>query len=171
MKDERTLRRLEEVLKSSLNELLPNAIIPYKNGYEAFGEYEIMPEHGVWKVYRCYRDPMEFSSSRVALAWCIAHKLQQIHLYMDIERLDHEKVMLVSDLSVRTRLREQIKNTQTSEIVDVKLSARKHRLEHVETTLTKCVNRAKYLQIRGFNNETARTGRTAPNRTSRQNTA
>lgn len=167
MKSEQTLKRLEEVLKSSLSEVLPNAIIPSGDGYEAFGEYEIMPESGRWQVYRDRRDPLEFSSSRVALAWCIAHKFHQTLLCVDIERLDDEKIMLVSDLAVRTRLKERLKDPQTAEIVETKLTTRRLRLEYVETTLTKCVNRAKYLQIRGFNNETARTGRPASNRTSR----
>lgn len=167
MKSEQTLQRLEEVLKTSLSEVLPNAIIPSGNGYEAFGEYDIIPESGRWQVYRDRRDPLEFSSSRVALAWCIAHKFHQTLLCIDIERLDDEKLMLVSDLAVRTRLKERLKDPQTAEIVESKLTTRRRRLEYVETTLTKCVNRAKYLQIRGFNNETARTGRSASNRTSR----
>lgn len=167
MKSEQTLQRLEEVLKPSLSEVLPNAILPTGNGYEAFGEYEIMPESGRWQVHRSRRDPVEFSSSRVALAWCIAHKFHQLLLYMDIERLDREKLALVADLAVRTRLKERLKDPQTAEIVEAKLTTRRRQLEYIETTLTKCVNQAKYLQIRGFNNETARTGRPASNRTSR----
>lgn len=167
MKTDTTFQRLEEVLKPSLSEVLPNSILPSGQGYEAFGEYEIMPELGRWHVYRSHRDPLEFSSSRVALAWCIAHKFHQTLLCVDIERLDNEKAMLVADIAVRTRLKAQFKDPQTAEIVESKLTTRRHRLEFVETTLTKCVNRAKYLQIRGFNNETARIGRSASNRTSR----
>jgi hypothetical protein len=37
----------------------------------------------------------------------------------------------------------------------------------LENQLTKCVNWAKYIQQRGFDNETARTGRSQPNKTSR----
>jgi hypothetical protein len=49
----------------------------------------------------------------------------------------------------------------------LKVEHRREQLARVSDQLTKCVNLAKYWQIRGFNNETARTGRSASQRTSR----
>jgi len=40
-------------------------------------------------------------------------------------------------------------------------------MEAVDAELEKCLNSAKYIQIRGFTNETARTGRTVANKTNR----
>lgn len=162
-----TPERMQQVLGASLAEVMGNMILPLGSGYEAFGNYVIQPVNDEWQVQRSRRDPLAFSSSRTALAWCIADKLRQTQLSMDIQRLDAEKTAITADITARARLRGRMRASDLAEAVDVKLETRRQRLAGVEATLTKCVNQAKYLQIRGFNNETARAGRTSPHRTNR----
>lgn len=164
MKTDKNLQRLQEIVEPGIGELIMNAIIPDGSGYSAFGCYDIYSQSDRWYVAKTLRDPIEFSSSRTALGWCIADKYNQIQLSSDIARLDREKRMLSSDISVRAKLRDRITNPDLKETIDVKLSTRRHRLEYVESRLNKCVSHAKYLQIRGFNNETSRIRRTTSNR-------
>jgi hypothetical protein len=60
-----------------------------------------------------------------------------------------------------------LRESARREAVHSKIDSRKYRLRCIAEQLDKCINLAKYWQIRGFNNETARTGRTPPHRTNR----
>ena len=66
----------------------------------------------------------------------------------------------MKDFDVRSNLVGKFKNSEHRTIVELKLRTRKDRLKLLDNELSKCINLAKYWQIRGFNNETVRTGRT-----------
>jgi signal recognition particle GTPase len=102
-----------------------------------------------------------------ALSWCIADKYQQHHLSTDIMRLEQQKLLLTADIRTRSTLNARIRSQDLRESVEAKIATRRARLQIVDERLTKCVNLAKYWQQRGFNNETARTGRTPSHRSSR----
>ena len=161
------MRRLQQVLEPELLQILPNAILPQDDGYLAFGRYLIKKDSNRWIVCQDRRDPREFGSARTALSWCIAEKNHQYHVSSQIQKLDQERSMLASDIDTRAHLQSKIRDSHLREAVDAKISNRKHRLHWVQTSLDKWVNVAKYWQIRGFNNETSRTGRSPSHRTNR----
>jgi len=167
MKRQDYLQRLQQVLEPELMHMLSNAILPDGPGYLAFGRYHLSRENSAWTVAQTGRDARGFSSARSALAWCIADKFQQHHIKQQITNLDSEKIMLTADIDVRAGLQQRMRSQDLRSAVDAKLHGRRDRLRQVETRLDKCINLAKYWQIRGFNNETARTGRTPSHRSSR----
>ena len=169
MKSTDHMRQLQQVLEPELLLVLPNSIFYNDDGsYLAFGRYTIsrQADH-TWSVSQERRDPKQFSSARTALSWCIADKNRQHHVSAEIQRLDQERSLLAADIETRAHLHARIKGTDLREAVSAKITSRRQRLHWVQTSLDKWVSAAKYWQIRGFNNETSRTGRTPPHRTNR----
>lgn len=159
--------KLEKILSEEFSALEHNTLF-YENGqYHAFGIYEIQRTDQGVRVSK-YSCPVQcFRDTRTALSWCIADKYQQYVLAQQLVSLDHSKDLLENDIAIRTALLNNIKQSFTREAVFLKIDTRRRKLKHVDNELDKCINLAKYWQIRGFNNETQRTGRTASNRTSR----
>jgi hypothetical protein len=58
---------------------------------------------------------------------------------------------------VKSGVADQGRNEDFYEIVNIKIQPKVSQFNLVNSELEKCVKSAKYLQIRGFNNETART--------------
>ena len=71
------------------------------------------------------------------------------------------------DVSIVLDFKKLINKWEFRDSIGTKLETKIIRKKQVENELAKCVNWAKYCQQRGFNNETARTGRNQPNKTSR----
>jgi hypothetical protein len=164
---QQAVQRLEKLLEQDLENLKNTAIIKDGSKFYAFDRYVIEPESRQYRVTKYSCDVGLFDSLRSATSWCIADKYNQIQLCMDLKRLDHHKFLLGSDIAAREALGRRTQDPIRREIVDAKLATKKTQLRAISEQLDKCVNLAKYWQIRGFNNETARTGRTASNRTSR----
>ena len=81
--------------------------------------------------------------------------------------VDQKLTALGNDIASRTAIAEKSKHFEFRDRVGTKLETKIIRKKQLENQLAKCVNWAKYCQQRGFNNETARTGRGQPNKTSR----
>jgi len=168
MTSETDMRRLQQVLEPELLQVLPNSIfVQGDHHYLAFGRYEIQRDQHRWSVQRERRDPKYFTSARTALGWCIADKHCQHHVAAEIERLDEERSLLSADIETRQHLHSRMRDPGLREAVTAKIDSRRQRLNWVQTSLDKWITAAKYWQIRGFNNETSRTGRTSPHRTNR----
>jgi len=161
------MRRLQQLLEPEILQILPNAILPQGDGYLAFGRFQIEKQQDRWTVAQPLRDTRDFGSARAALSWCIAEKHQQHHISTEIQRLDREKSLLTADIETRAHLQSKIRDIRAREAVGAKIESRRQRLQWVQTSLDKWVNVAKYWQIRGFNNETSRTGRSPSHRTNR----
>jgi len=108
-----------------------------------------------------------FNSSKTAVSWCIADKFRQLNLARDLLTLDQKLGNITNDISVRAAIADRSTRWEFRDPVGVKLETKIIRKKLLENQLSKCVDSAKYLQQRGFNNETARTGRSQPNKTSR----
>jgi len=167
MKKHQALARLQQLIEPDLLALERNIIIADGAGFAVFGCYRIDPHSGHYRVSKHGDDRGEFSAVPTALSWCIADKYQQHDLSTNIMRLEQQKLLLQADLHTRTILGKGIRSQHLRESVEAKIATRKSRLQLVDERLTKCVNLAKYWQQRGFNNETARTGRTSSHRSSR----
>jgi hypothetical protein len=167
MKKHQALKKLQDIVSADLPELERNSIIRDGKDTLVFGRYRIIPQNGMFQVLRRSDAIGEFSSTRLALSWCIADKYQKFSLANDIIRFSRQQNFLTADLRVRSTLSKNIRHPQWRENVEIKLQNKKYQLQHIEFQLDKCVSLAKYWQLRGFNNETARTGRTPPPRASR----
>lgn len=168
MKKQQAINKLLNLVKDDIPQLEKNSIIPQDSGYLAFGKYHISPPvDGIVTVHKQTQLCGEFNNVKTALSWCIADKFRQFKLADQILQLEKQIIMVVADLHVRSTLASRFKTPGQRSATEPKLSARRYRLTQLNHHLDKCVNLAKYWQIRGFNNETARTGRQASYRTNR----
>jgi len=167
MKKHQALARLKQLIEPELLALERNIIIPDGAGFLVFAHYRIDPHQDHYRVSKHGHERGEFATVPTALSWCIADKFQQYNLSTDIIRLEQQKLLLQADIHTRAALSKGIRSADLRENVEVKIATRRSRLQIVNERLTKCINLAKYWQQRGFNNETARTGRTPSHRSSR----
>ena len=159
--------RVEQLALESLDLVKNNLIWQENNRYHVFGRYEMTITERGCEMVSDRHDTHIFSSSRSALAWCIADKYQRLDVAQEIRALDQRKQMVEADIRVRSHLAQRQADAQRRESTMLKVQHRCQQLEQIKDRLDKCIGLAKYWQIRGFNNETARTGRSAPQRTNR----
>jgi hypothetical protein len=84
----------------------------------------------------------------------------------EIQHLDFTLLRLRNDIEVRSS-QAQKSYGNFWETVSAKAAHKRSQSQQIENELTKCINSAKYWQLRGSNNETARTGRNTPYKTNR----
>ena len=161
-------REFEQAIRQELRDIMPNVILPQDNGtYEVFGKYQIIPERPGYTVMCHATNVGVFNTSRTALSWCIADKYKHYNLANDIWLLDSKLSFLTNDINARATIADRSKSPDFRENIGIKLETKLMQKKIVENQLNNCVDSAKYLQQRGFNNETQRIGRGQPNKTSR----
>ena len=164
MKDQ----ELEAWVRSELRTVMPNFIWRNDHGdYELFGKYRIVSTRPGYTVYCAANAIGDFSSTRTAVSWCVADKYRNYNLARDILRTDSRLSAVANDIFVRLGVASRSKRPEFRESIDTKLETKIIRRKELEQQLSKYVNLAKYLQQRGFDNETARSGRATKNQTSR----
>jgi hypothetical protein len=80
---------------------------------------------------------------------------------------DNKLAALTQDINTRAAAGDRSQDPAWRETILTKLETKIIQKKLLENQLTKCVDWAKYIQQKGFDNETARTGRSQPNKTSR----
>jgi len=161
-------QEFDRMFRQEFKSITPNLIWQDDDGaYEAFGKYRIVPERPGYRVFCSATDVGVFNSTRSALSWCIADKNKAYNTAREILNLDNQLSALTTDIAVRSAVGERSKQWDFRDSIGAKLETKIIRKKQVENELTKCVNWAKYIQQRGFENETARTGRNQPNKASR----
>jgi len=164
MKDQ----ELEAWVRSELRTIMPNFIWCNDAGeYELFGKYRIVPTRPGYTVYCLANAVGDFSSTKTAVSWCVADKYRNYNLARDILRTDNRLSAVSNDVFVRMGVANKSKRAEFRESIDTKLETKIIRKKELEHELSKYVNLAKYLQQRGFDNETARSSRATKNQTSR----
>jgi hypothetical protein len=162
-------RDFERMIRQELRDIMPNVILHCDdNTYEVFGKYQIILQHPGYLVMCHATEVGFFNNTRTALGWCIADKYGDYNLARNLLTLDTKLAYLNNDINARANLADKSQRWEFRESVGTKLETKLINKKFVENHLNKCINLAKYLQQRGFNNETARTGRGQPNNTSRQ---
>lgn len=152
-------QKLERFAETQTRAVLNNSIIPVDNGYLVFGKYVVRQQGPEFIVYN-YDDLVgTFSSKKTAISWCIADRYKQYKLSFEIRSLDSKKSQLSADITTRRRLGELAKSSAATELIETKLEPKIRYYNSVKAELEKCINSAKYLQLRGFSNETARSSR------------
>lgn len=161
--------KLESWIRKELGSVLPQVIWKNDAGtYEVFGKYRIVPKKHGYVVFSRATEIGKFSSTRSAISWCVADKHQRFNLARWIMHTDQQLDNLHNDIIVRANMIERGRRPQWREDVGTKLQSKIVRRFHLENQLDKYVKMAKYLQLQGFNNETARTSRNGTHKTSRQ---
>lgn len=159
--------RLESIITPDLEVIKNNLMVKEQDQYSVFGNYVLKSiDHGV--EVRCLGVlKHNFSGFRSAVSWCIADKFRQFRLSEEIERLDEQQFRLNNDIIVIRGILKDLTDVDQKTIVETKLQDKRLKLDLVRNRLLKCVDRAKYWQIRGFNDEIARSRRQASNTTNR----
>ena len=159
---------VERIFYHEFKDILPNTIWKNDDGsYNVFGKYRIITQKFGYKVTCAATDVGIFTSTKTALSWCIADKNAAYNLAREILETDIKLGLLNNDIKIRANLADRSKSPDFRETQGTKLETKIIRKKQLENQIAKCVSWAKYCQQRGFNNETARTSRTQPNKTSR----
>ena len=168
MKNTNVVQRLEHLLKPEWDIAEKNAIIQHDSGYNVFGKFELrQEEHGITVWFK--QDQVHwFSSSKSAVSWCVAEKYNKFALSREIALADSDTSRLLNDVVISQELLSTMHDRERRSIARHKLEHKQTQLKQAQERLAKCINLAKYFQIRGFNDELARTRRQAPNPTNRQ---
>ena len=161
-------QEFDRMFRQEFKDITPNLIWQNDLGeYEVFGKYRIVPERPGYRVFCSATEVGIFNSTKSALSWCIADKVNAYNTARDLLILDNKLGALTADIATRTAIGERSTKWEFRDSIGTKLETKLIRKKQVENELAKCVNWAKYIQQRGFNNETARTGRNQPNKASR----
>ena len=150
-------QKFESWAEHELNRTLHNTIIEDdRGGYIVFGFYHLYPENNLFVVETFTDIIHSFASKKSALAWCTADRRGRYNLANQILNLDRRKQQLTTDIVSRQSVGTKSRNQDFVEIVNTKLEPKIQMLQSVVSELEKCIGSAKYIQIRGFTNETAR---------------
>jgi hypothetical protein len=148
-------QKLERWAEHALRRNIEKIIVPDdNNGYIVFGRYHIRPENSGFTVSNWDRDIHTFGSKRAAMSWCVAEKRNQFKLANEIITLDRKDQQLSADIHCRRGVASRGRHESFYEIVNMKIQPKIDVYNQVHSELEKCINQAKYLQIRGFSNET-----------------
>ena len=154
MNQEQKLERwAEREIQRNLHKMI---IDDEQGGYVAFGKYYIRPLNNKFVVETWDREIHGFANKRTAISYCVADKVNHLNLANQILNLDRKQQILESDINTRRSLGGRSRSKEFAEIVNTKLQPKIDQHRMVVSELEKCINSAKYIQIRGFNNETAR---------------
>lgn len=147
-----------DTARNDLTQLQGNLILPIDGGYSVFGVYTLTLDNSDVIVTKSTKFIDRFTSKKTALSWCIADKYNQQKLALQIELLDFK--FRVAEQAVRTRELALAQANANKDVILAKLAHRKQQKFYAQAELEKCVKQAKYLQIRGFANDTQRNSRT-----------
>jgi hypothetical protein len=149
-------QKLERWAERELERNLKHMIVSSEAGsYVAFGQYHIQPHDLGYSVSTWDRLIHVFSNKRTAISWCVADKYHQYNLANNLQALDKKRQQLASDIHCRRAQAQQGRTEDFYETVNTKIQPKQELLDSVTAELEKCINSAKYLQLRGFSNETA----------------
>lgn len=159
MKKSPNIDRVEQFVIEQYDQVKQNIIIKDNGVYYVFDAYTIKTvDKNTFIVEKTCHDPKTFGVLKSAISWCIADKFGQLGLSIRIQHLDQLRSAMLDDLQVRQELAKNIKDSDRKEAIEYKIRFKKHSFELVEKQLSKCINLAKYWQIKGFNrDETSRT--------------
>ena len=140
----------------------PNSILKSNDFIQAFGVYAIYKYDNLYKVYKNQVSVTYTFSAKTALAWCIADKYHLKSLKNKITELDKSLAYKQSEIQfLKNAIHSSIESSRKY-IIEDKLQTIVMKLHHDKNQLNKCLNSAKYYQLKGFENETSRLGIKSP---------
>lgn len=151
-----SFNKISDLARQELPKLLDNVILEDDNGWKVFNEFKLERSGSGFLVKQYLRKIAIFSNKRTALSWCILSKKNRNQDAAKLEHLDSYKLRLLNQIDCLRRQLLEIKDYNLQELVYSKLISEESKLEQTKLELDKCVNLAKYCQLQGFYNETAR---------------
>lgn len=150
-------KKLAQFTEQQIRKHAQRMLVPQPDGsLVAFGKYLIKQQQHQFAVYTWDRKQGDFSSQRSALGWCSAERHRQYNLSNEIRQLDHAVDHLTADIQHTSTTLKRSQNFDFCDILQVKLDHKRQRLTYVKNELEKCLSRAKYIELKDFQNETAR---------------
>jgi len=143
----------EREIRRNMHQLI---IDDAQGGYIVFGKYYLEPKPQGFAVSTRTKTIHNFASKRSAVSWCVADHVNHLNLANQILVLDRKQQILSNDINTRRALSNRSRTEDFAEIVNTKMQPKISQHEMVTAELEKCINSAKYIQIKGFNNEIAR---------------
>ena len=150
-------RKLEAFAEREINNLADNLVLQDGDCYFLFGRYDLTRSDHSVQVQDRNTPVGTFSSTKTAVAWCIADKYNQLNVSRLIQQLDQERTRYINDIDTKRQLMAKSQDAEFRDTVFIKITNQQRQRQAIETELNKYVNLAKYWQYRGFNNETQRT--------------
>lgn len=151
--DKLNFDQLLSLARVELENLSNDLIYKTEQGYRAFKTYDIIKKNNLYDVFKNGDLQANFASTRSALAYCIADKNNRYNLAREIKQLDQQLVNYDQSITPRRALAQRC-NASQAEVLESKIQHRQQQRYIVKRELEKCVNLAKYLQLRGFQNDT-----------------
>ena len=159
---------IERWITQEFRHMLPDLVWQNEYGeYEAFGKYRIVSQNPGYKVYIGDDEQGFFNSTRTAISWCVADKYRRYNLARELLTFDNMLTTITNDIFVRAGVANKTRDPWTKENIEIKLEPKIIQKKELEQQLAKCVNWAKYLQQKGFENETSRSGSATTIKTNR----
>jgi|688.fasta_scaffold369783_2 hypothetical protein len=154
--------RIKRILGDTAASAKDNSIINTDRGFLVFDKYRIIDSDGIVQVLCRENLISNFTSKKTALSWCILDKFNQVIKAQEILELDSKRQQIQADLSVKQKLYKHYSDPVIRDSVAAKISQKEQLLFFINSRLEKCVNVAKYWQLKGFNDEIARTKHSTP---------
>jgi hypothetical protein len=136
----------------------PNALFRAGNDIHAFGRYLIHRTEDSYQIFRGATLAAETDTSKVALCWCIADKLNKHELTQEILWADQAVAWRAKEIEYYRHTLDISQDSVKKYVISDRLTDAQLKLRYARERLDKCLNLAKYWQHKGFNDETARTG-------------
>jgi hypothetical protein len=150
-------QKFEQWAERALSQKLDQIMFGNDNdGWVVFGRYHIKPSSQDYQIWHYKNLVSRLYSKRSAISWVIAEHHKQHNLSRQIETLDHKKQLISGDIKCRSELARRSASADFKEMVNTKLEKKLAQNHAVSAELEKCISSAKYIQLRGFPNETAR---------------
>lgn len=161
IKQKLTADKLRNLILSNIKDSLPSTVVKVnKDVYKLFGLYTVnVVDRNTVKVKRQGETVKHFASLKAAISWCSADNYGEAHLARNIAILDNDQQRIKNDIMFSI---EQVKqNKANRSVVSLKIDYKKEILSRVTSDLHSCISKAKYIQIKEFDNEIERFRRSA----------
>lgn len=151
-------QKLNQFAKKELLRNLRQFVLQDDDGsVVAFGQYLIERADTGFMVRTLNDAEYYFSDSRTALTWCTLDKMRLYSEACQVAALERKRQLLEADIYCMKGTIRRVKNSYLKDTLAAKISPKQGQHRAIMSELEKLANRAKYLQIKGFSNETART--------------
>lgn len=155
----KTNTRVKKFAQEEFKHILPVIIWQSDdNEYEVFGYYKVVVDHPRCTVFINNDEQGTFNSTRTAISWCIADKYKRYNLARDLLSYDNMLAHVTNDIFVRAGIANKTRDPVLKESIEVKLEPKILHKNELKNQIDKCVNWAKYLHQKGFENEAPRPG-------------
>jgi len=162
-----TIRKIARQVLTQ-DDLAKRIIIQKGNTYRAFDKYTIEETQEGWKVAGdTFDNLLFFNTAKIALAWCILDKSGRYTDTIRIEWLDSRVSAKQSDIDVLTYAFEHATQMDNRAILLARLTEDINSRQKYKKQLSLLCKTAKYIKLKGTNNELNRSYKTSRRNRSR----